>query len=144
MATNGVHFYDVSDVISAPSQTSDLSGARMCFYSVDDVIDLGTGEATIAPWKTLVIDGAESYSDALPSSDIFSELNPGEWRSTVARFLDNKKDLNVTSYSSQQSPMFRVIHRKLLDGQTKLYRGVSEDGAVVYSWENIEVDLRGL
>ncbi len=116
----------------------------MSFYSVDDVIDLNTGEATIAPWKSLVIGGEETYPDALPSSDIFSESNPGEWRSTVARFLDNKKDLNVTSYSSQQSPMFRVIHRKLLDDRTKLYRGVSEDGAVVYSWENIEVDLRGL
>lgn len=120
----------------------------MSFYSVDDVIDLNSGEATIAPWKNLVIDGAETYPDALPSSDIFSELNPGEWRSTVARFLDNKKDLNVTSYSSQQNPTFRVIHRHLLDDQqlyrTKLYRGVSEDGDVVYSWENVEIDLSGL
>jgi len=45
-AVDGVHFFDVTNVVSNPSTSSDLQGASMSFYSVGDVIDLTTGNLT--------------------------------------------------------------------------------------------------
>ena len=140
-AVNGVHFYNVSGVASYPSSTSDLRGARMSFYSVDDVIDLTTGAATIAGWKQPIQPGSELLANAVPSADVFSAENPGEWRDAAMSLVDNRRDVTVTSVSLQTDPVqFTVTLSR--DGQTKTFAGRTADG-VVYSWENMLVDIRG-
>ncbi len=58
---------------------------------------LNADEVTYASWK-LAIAGEEWFNNSIPSSDIFSRVNPSEWRKTARRLIDCK-EMNVTSFS---------------------------------------------
>ncbi len=66
----GVHIFDISEMISNPSSTTYFEGAKETFLSVDDEIDILSGEVTIASWKNVINTGINP--EVIPSSDIFS------------------------------------------------------------------------
>ncbi|XP_057371028.1 cyanophycinase-like [Daphnia carinata] len=112
VSLSGVFFVDVSTVPAESSSTATYEKIPFSFFTVNDTIDLTSGEATYASWK-IPIAGEEWFEDAIPSSDIFSAETPSEWRQTNRRLIDCK-EVNVTCTSlSSVVPRFQVFFDRL-------------------------------
>jgi len=137
-STGGVFYVDVQNLIERPSNTSDYQ-VMTSFLTLDDRIDLTTGEITFANWKSNIA-GNEWFENAVPSPDIFSTSEPGEWRKTAQRLIDNKKDDVVVSYSAEKNPQFQVV----MNRQTAVRYGgdLANTTTFVASYQNMTVFIR--
>ncbi|EFX76327.1 hypothetical protein DAPPUDRAFT_306257 [Daphnia pulex] len=107
-AVSGVLYLDVSDIPTQSIANALYENVTFSFFTVDDVIDLTTGEVTFPSWKTNIT-GQEWFKNAIPSNDILSRVGPSQWRETARRLIDCK-ELNVTNYSpSSIVPMIPAV-----------------------------------
>jgi len=141
----GVHIFDISEMISNPSSTTYFEGAKETFLSVDDEIDILSGEVTIASWKNVINTGINP--EVIPSSDIFSsnfrEDGGLRWLQVLRQLVDARTEKTITSYSYEKSPEFQVTHSRI-DGVTVGFKGTSPYGdGVIYSWENMDITIHG-
>lgn len=142
-----MHIFDVSSVIANPSPTTDLEGAKETYLSVDDVVDLTTGEISIAPWKWPIAAGSEVNPNAISSNDIFSTAakpnGGGEWRKVAKHLVDTLVEQKATSVSSEKSPSeFQVVIDR---SEAQSYKGNSPYGqGVIYNWTGMSISIRGL
>ena len=77
-----------------PTESIDFRGAFTSFLTPDDTINLITGEVKIAPWKYLMAPGSETFTNAVPSYDVFSTNSRGEmviykYRPSKQQYSDN-------------------------------------------------------
>ena len=106
-AVNGVFLVNVTNVVTGSIWTGSYSNVPFSFLTVNDTINLANGQVTFAAFKS-IINGAEYFPKALPSSDILSLHNPFEWR-LAARYLIDSLELNVTSTENSITPYVRVF-----------------------------------
>lgn len=142
----GVHIFDISEMISNPSSTTFFEGVKETFLSVDDEMDILSGEVTIAPWKNVISTGINP--EVAPSSDIFSsnfrDDGGNQWLQVLRQLVDARTEKTIVSYSYEKSPEFEVTHSRI-DGVTVGYKGISPYGdGTIYSWENMGIAIRGL
>ena len=100
---------------------------------------MSIGEITFASWKSNIA-GNEWFENAVPSPDIFSTSEPGEWRKTAQRLMDNEKDDVVVSYSAEKNPQFQVV----MNRQTAVRYGgdLANTTTFVASYRNMTVFIR--
>ena len=111
----GVKIFDVTNMVVGPTVEADFRGAYMASLTLNDTVDLTTGVVTIARWKPSLA-GYEANAVAVSSNDIFSTNTSGRWQRVADILIDNRRDNNITSYSSEQGPQFQVIMTKTKNG----------------------------
>jgi predicted secreted protein len=102
-------------MVVGPTVEADFRGASMASLTLNDTVDLTTGVVTIARWKPSLA-GYEDNTVAMSSNDIFSTNTSGRWQRVADILIDNRRDKNVTSFSSEQGPQFQVIMTKTKNG----------------------------
>jgi hypothetical protein len=111
----GVKVFDVTNMLVWSSVVADFRGASMASLTLNDTVDLTTGVVTIARWKPSLA-GYEDNAIAVSSNDIFSTNTSGRWQRVADILIDNRRDKNVTSFSSEQGPQFQVVMTKTRNG----------------------------